>query len=178
MTPSRSSRNSLDHPGKEDDWRSVYEQMLPRVYYFFCYRVGDDCLAEDLTATTFEKAWRGRKRYRKDRAGFSSWLFGIARHVAADYFRLRKEDLPLDAVVEKASDPPVEEAVQRASDFERLSVLLLRLADQERELISLKYGADLTNRQIAHFVGLSETNVGTILYRTVNKLRSEWEAEG
>jgi RNA polymerase sigma-70 factor (ECF subfamily) len=42
----------------------------------------------------------------------------------------------------------------------------------------MKYGAELTNRKIAELTGLSETNVGTILYRVVRKLRAQWEEEG
>ncbi len=68
-----------------------------------------------------------------------------------------------------------EDTFQQNADFARLSVLLARLADRERELVALKYGAGLTNRVIAHLSGLTESNVGVILYRTIQTLRSEWE---
>lgn len=53
--------------------------------------------------------------------------------------------------------------------------LLLQLEERERELVALKYGAGLTNRDIARLTGLSESNVGVILHRTVRSLRQEWE---
>ena len=65
---------------------------------------------------------------------------------------------------------PVSEA-----DFERLSVLLTQLEERDRELVALRYGAGLTNRAIARLTGLTESNVGVILHRTLNKLRVEWE---
>ena len=71
-------------PAREVDWEAAYQADLPRIYNFFRYRVGDDHVAEDLTAATFEKAWRNRHRYRYDLAAFSTWLFSIARHSAAD----------------------------------------------------------------------------------------------
>jgi len=77
----------LISPAQEVDWAVVYQAELPRLYNFFRYRVGDDRVAEDLTAETFEKAWRNRRRYRHDLSAFSTWLFTIAKHVAADYFR-------------------------------------------------------------------------------------------
>lgn len=46
------------------DFETVYQTELPRIYNFFRYRVGDDQIAEDLTAETFEKAWKHRERYR------------------------------------------------------------------------------------------------------------------
>ena len=71
----------------------------------------------------------------------------------------------------------MEEMVQRQDDLARLGALLARLPGRERELVSLKYGAGLTNRSIARLTGLSESNVGTILYRVVRRLRAQWETE-
>jgi len=75
---------------EEVDWESVYAEALPRVYNFFRYRVGDETLAEELTAAVFEKAWRARDRYRRDLSTFSTWLLTIARHLATDYFRKKR----------------------------------------------------------------------------------------
>ena len=61
------------------------------------------------------------------------------------------------------------------SDALRLAKLVGRLADQENDLVALKYGADMTNREIARVTGLSESNVGTILHRTVGRLREAWD---
>ena len=60
-------------------------------------------------------------------------------------------------------------------DLARLRKMLAMLPSREQDLIGLKYGSGLTNRAIANLTGLSETNVGTILYRVVNHLREHWE---
>ena len=169
--------DKLLSPAREVDWEAVYREELPRVYNFFLYRTGDERLAEDLTAETFEKAWRNRGRYRRDLAAFSTWLFTIARHAAVDAFRKPRPEVPLDAVSDLAGEETVEGSVQQRADFERLSILLARLPDRERELVALKYGAGLTNRTIARLSGLSESNVGTILHRVTQGLRLAWEAE-
>ena len=59
----------------EIDWAAIYEELLPRVYHYFCLRMGDRLEAEDLTAATFERAWRDRERYRTDLGTFTNWLF-------------------------------------------------------------------------------------------------------
>ena len=64
----------------EIDWEAVYMAEMPRIFNYFWYRMGDATIAEDLTATTFEKAWRARARYRSKRAAFSTWLYAIARN--------------------------------------------------------------------------------------------------
>lgn len=162
---------------QEVDWEAAYQVDLPRIYNFFRYRVGDDRVAEDLTAETFEKAWRNRHRYKHDLAAFSTWLFTIAKHVVADYFRKPHPEISLDAAIHASDDEPMETLIQQRSDFERLSILLSGLTDRDRELVALKYGAGLTNRTIAHLNRMSESNVGTILHRVMQQLRITWEQE-
>ena len=163
-------------PAEESlDFEALYQQELPRVYNFFRFRVGDSGLAEDLTAETFEKAWRSRDRYRKDLAAFSTWLFTIARRVLIDAMRKKHRVVSLDALADLPANENTENGFYQRADFARLSILLSQLADRDRELVALRYGAGLTNRAIAHLTGLSESNVGVLLHRAIQKLRSEWE---
>jgi RNA polymerase sigma-70 factor, ECF subfamily len=157
-----------------EDWDALYAEQLPRIYNFFRYRVGDGPEAEDLTSTTFEKAWRARHRYRRDLGAFTTWLFTIARNVATDHFRGRRPHEPLEAARHVPDGRTPEELAIERSDAGQLVVLLAGLPDRERELIALKYGADLTNGAIARLTGLTESNVGTILHRTVKVLRGRW----
>jgi RNA polymerase sigma-70 factor (ECF subfamily) len=161
-------------PARETDWDAIYEEQLPRVHNFFRYRVGDRTVAEDLTSITFEKAWRARHRYRRDVAGFTTWLLAIARNVAIDHYRARRVHAPLEAAIHTPGGAAPEDLAERRSDVERLARLLEGLPDRERELIALKYGAGLTNRAIAKAVHLTESNVGTLLHRTVLALRAGW----
>jgi RNA polymerase sigma-70 factor (ECF subfamily) len=116
---------------EELDWDAVYADQAPRVYNYFRFRLGREADVEDLTARTFERAWRSRAQYRRDLAGFSTWLFKIAQNVRIDFLKShRGQHLPIDAAV--------------------------------------------NNRLIAQLTGLSESNVGTILHRVVQTLRSRW----
>jgi len=161
-------------PARESDWDALYAAHLPRIYNYFRYRIGDGPDAEDLTATTFEKAWRHRARYRRDLGAFTTWLYAIARNVAVDHWRRRRDTAPLEEAEAVAGGRTPEEAAALRSDFARLETLMALLPERERELLSLKYGADMTNRAIAKLTGLSETNVGTILHRTIRQLRAAW----
>jgi RNA polymerase sigma-70 factor, ECF subfamily len=156
------------------DWEAVYAEQLPRVYNYFRYRVGNEAVAEDLTSRTFEKAWRERHRYRRDFAGVATWLLRIARNTAIDHLRTLHEHEPLEEAAEAPADGTPEEEAMIRSNFARLTALVSALPERDRELLALKYGAGATNRAIADVTGLSESNVGTILYRTVQKLRTEW----
>jgi RNA polymerase sigma-70 factor (ECF subfamily) len=162
----------------EIDWNDVYRAELPRVFNYFRYRVGNTATAEDLTSTTFEKAWRARQRYRRERAAVGTWLLSIARNVATDHFRARRVDVSLEDAPALSRDASMDEDIQRHADQRRLAALLATLPERERELLALKFGADETNRAIARLTGLSESNVGTILSRTVAALRNRWDAGG
>lgn len=157
------------------DFEAFYRQQMPKIYNFFRYRFGDDALAEDLTAATFEKAWRKRAQYRRDLSARSTWLFTIARRIAIDYYRQDKVEVALDEANELVEPETLEEHTSRAEDLAHLNALLIGLESRERELIALKYGAGLTNRAIADLTALSESNVAVILYRVVRSLREKWE---
>lgn len=156
------------------DWDALYEAELPRVYNFLRYRVRDDALAEDLTAAAFEKAWRNRNQYQPKRAVFSTWLFTIANNVARDHFRQKRPLTDID-MVEVADTQLTEQIIQQKQEYAHLEKLLAMLPEREQEIISLKFGAELNNRQIARIMDLSSLNIGVILFRTLRKLRAEWE---
>jgi RNA polymerase sigma-70 factor (ECF subfamily) len=157
------------------DWQRHYDELLPKVFHFFWYKVGDRSLAEDLAATTFEKAWKTRDRFSEDLGKFDFWIFGIARNVIATHFRAQKISISLEESYLSSPPDQVEKEAENADRVKQLQKILISLDPRERDLISYKYGAELTNRQIAQLTGLSESNVGVILHRAVVKLRSEWK---
>ena len=166
---------SMDALSSEDlDWDALYADLAPRVFNYFRYRLGRESDVEDLTARTFEKAWRARTNYRRDLAGFSTWLFKIAQNVGTDYVNTWRGHLPLEAAGDVTTGETPASHAERHSDLARLAALTATLPARERELIALKYGASLNNRLIAELTGLSESNVGTLLHRLVKTLRAQW----
>jgi RNA polymerase sigma-70 factor, ECF subfamily len=159
---------------KELDWNAVYADQLPRIYNYFRFRLGPGHDVEELTARTFEKAWRARAQYRRDLAGFSTWLFAIARHVVTDHLRSDAVRIRTATLADPVDSTTPEDKAMHSSDMARLAMLSAELPDRHKELIALKYGAALNNRMIAEITGLSESNVGTTLQRIVAKLRSQW----
>jgi RNA polymerase sigma-70 factor (ECF subfamily) len=158
----------------EPDWNAVFTQELPRVYNYFRYRLNNHADVQELTSRTFEKAWRARRRYRRERAAFSTWLLRIAHNVAIDHLRLARDYTQLESVEDLVTECGPEGEHENASDIARLRALIPTLPARERELLALKYGAGATNREIAGVTGLSESNIGTILHRTVQMLRAQW----
>lgn len=163
-------------PSEDINWDSVVNDELPRLYNYFRYRLGDETVAEELTSVVLEKAWTKRHRYRKDRAAFSTWLFAIAQKEVLMYLRKRRVTLPI-SMAEAVTGDTTEDMVQHTQDIRQLSYLLTNLPEREREILALKYGADLNNREIAVVMELSESNVGTILNRVLQRLHGQWKVQ-
>ena len=162
---------------------SLYEQYLPRVFQYVNYRVGEVTTAEDLTSDIFNKALTNYTKYDSGKAAFSTWIFSIARNTIIDYYRRRSRERKLRGEVQSKDvtfSKSAEEEASRSEDVRKLHDCLARLTPNERELVSLKFSSEMTNREISRITGLSESNVGTILCRAVRKLRDEfsgWQNE-
>jgi RNA polymerase sigma-70 factor (ECF subfamily) len=162
---------------------ALYEEHMAYVFRYINYRIGNRNEAEDLTSIVFEKALAAFHRYDSNKAAPQTWLLAIARNTVTDHLRKssKRKNMPLDnAVGVESLDPSPPEETERREEYQRLQFCLAALPQREQEIISLKFGAELNNRQIASVIGLSENNVGTILFRAICKLRNcfkDWSNE-
>ena len=145
------------------------------MYNYVRYRCGDALIADDLTALTFEKALTRLADFDPDRGPFGAWLFTIARNMVNNYLRSEKGRawLPLESCDEHPDQAasPEENVIQGEAQAELLDALS-RLSDRDRDLLSLKFAACLTNRRIAEMTGLTDTHVGVIIYRAIHRLKA------
>lgn len=159
---------------------ALYQIYFRRVYQFALYRCQDTAAAEDLTSAVFHAALERVQHYDHRRAPFGAWLFGIARNIASRQYRAnQRRSAPLEVVEEQVHVEAVslERQVMQREQSAKLLALLQRLNEREQDMISLKFGAQLTNRQIAGMAGLSESSVGVTVYRALRKLRRAMEQE-
>lgn len=157
------------------DFAAAYDEHVWEVFGFLGYRVRDRHLAEELTQQTFEKALRAWPRFDPDRAPLGAWLIAIARNVLIDH-RRREGTIPRTRPDEVPEVDWGTESLQASLGMSPdLASALESLDEQQRELIALRFGADLTARQVADVTGLSLANVQQILSRSLRKLRAQLE---
>jgi len=164
-------------PNTAGAFARLYEENFTKVYRYISYQIGDTAIVEDLTSTVFEKALTKFQSYDPRKANFLTWVISIARNTVTDHYRMNKKELNMKIENIKSgdiSDPSPDEAMIRAEDIKRLKGCIARLSKQEQEIISLKFGGEMTNRQIAKTTGLSESNVAVVIFRTVRKLREQY----
>lgn len=156
---------------QDHEFERLYAAEAQGLFAFLAYRTGDRALAEDLLADAFERALRARRRFDRRRGSEKTWLYAIALNVLRDHARraaaegraLERAGAPDEAV----DDPRMESLGER----EALQVALATLAPEEREAISLRYGAELTVPEIARVLGEPLTTVEGRVYRGLRKLR-------
>ncbi|MDX9956279.1 MAG: sigma-70 family RNA polymerase sigma factor [Anaerolineae bacterium] len=156
------------------DFAAFYDATLPQVYRYVAYRVADTATAEDLTSAIFENALRAWNRRRKPEA-LMPWIFRIARNTVFSHYRQngRHEALPLEAAEAlpgDAGDP--EQRRLEAEQRRRARQALHTLNRREQDLIALKFGSGMTNRELAPLLGLSESNVAVLLHRALRKVQA------
>jgi RNA polymerase sigma-70 factor (ECF subfamily) len=155
------------------DFTEIYDEHLERVYGFIAYRVASRADAEDLTQKTFERALSHWTEYDRSRGSVTTWLLSIARNAVIDNYRAgsHRATVGLDEVAESQL-PSVGGPEVGIGVTPELGTALAALGDRERELIALRFGADLNGPQIARVTGLTLSNVQQILSRAMRKLRA------
>jgi RNA polymerase sigma-70 factor (ECF subfamily) len=139
--------------------------LIDRVYAYAAYRLGPGPDADDVTSETFERALRYRSSFDERRGDPGAWLIGIARRCIAD--AVLRDESPTDDVPERAISGHEDTSPRRLE----LRTAVARLQERERELVALRYGADLTARQIGELLGLRTNAVEVALHRALARLR-------
>jgi RNA polymerase sigma-70 factor (ECF subfamily) len=141
--------------------------LIRRVYGYAAYRLGDGADAEDATSDAFERALRYRSSFDPSRGNATAWLIGIARRTVDDILAKRSK---------LVAEPTEIAAVEQDSALKLDLAQALRQLDQrDRELVSLRYGADLTARQIGEQLEMRTNAVEVALHRALARLRTYLE---
>lgn len=162
-----------------DTFEDVYDTYFNRILNYVRCRTGSEENACDVTARIFERVFRNLHRYDAAKASLAPWLFSIASNELKKFYREQsrhkwllfgeEQNVPADS----ASSP--EDSILKQETYEQLFQALSCLKAREKNIVSLKFGGQLTNKEIAKVLGLSESNVGVLLYRSIQKLRKKLE---
>jgi RNA polymerase sigma-70 factor (ECF subfamily) len=144
------------------------DELIRRVYSYVAYRIGDGPEAEDVTSSTFERALRYRDSFDSAKGSAQAWVLGIARTCIADHFRTNAVSNA------EVHDVRAGESVESEA-LERLTVraAVARLGERDRELIALRYGADLKVREIAALLDERTNTIEVALHRALARLRAD-----
>lgn len=167
----------------------LHRRYVASIYRLVRRKLGDALLAEDIAQETFMKALRMMDRV-DDSFNFGGWVHTVARNLCFDELRRRQRDLRVDAGDDDDTDllaglpstargfDPVQ--VQESNELRRqVWAVAQRLPEKYRLVLTLRELQDLSYRQIARSLKMSESAVETLLYRARLRFKEEFiSAEG
>lgn len=152
--------------GDESAWETLFDLHYPRLYRFFRARLSSNEQAEDLASNVFLEAFRSIQKFQWQGKPFEAWLFGIARHQLASFYRSRRVELT-DADLER--EPAVRD------EFVAIEIrdLLEALPRDYQTALELRFIVGLSGVEAAEVMGKSHTGYRSLLLRAVKAFRAE-----
>lgn len=161
-----------DDAAGSTDPLAVPAEAIRRLYAYVAYRIGPGADAEDVVSDTIERAIRFRRSFDPAKGSPAAWLVGIAAREIADHVRRRaRQDM-------YGLEPPegyVDDLAARSALHLDLVRGLGALDARDRELIALRYGADLPSKEIAELLRTSPNAVDVGLHRALARIRAVYE---
>ena len=170
--------SSLIRAAKQDPraFSELYLLYVERVFKYLFSRLGNVHEAEDITAQTFLAAFESFDRFHLN-GQFAPWLFSIARNKAIGHYRRHQKIASVN--VDEMLDVPVEfeplRAVIQSEQTAALSKLIEALPEEERELLRLRFLAEMSFPEIAKLLHRNPEAVKKSIYRLLARLHSQLE---
>ncbi|MDK2981419.1 MAG: hypothetical protein PWQ55_1766 [Chloroflexota bacterium] len=160
--------------GNKEAFGRLYDLYAGRIFSYLLVRTGERAAAMDMMETVFLKAWENLPDFGANGRGmnFRAWLYRMAHNAMVDYHRTRKDEPGLDVLIEQpARLPHALELVEEAETREFILGWLEKLDGAARQVLILRFYAEMSPKEIAQVLDLSEGNVRVIQYRALRRMR-------
>lgn len=162
----------------DDDIERLFAEHAKRLYAFLTYRTGDPTTSEEIVGDTFERVIRSRRRFDRRKGSEQSWIYTIALNLLTDHQRRAgAEQRALDGVGHAGDAADPDDRLAGFADRDELFAALDRLEPGVREVLALRYGADLRLKDIAKLTGRPLSTVHERLQRGLRRLQAELERD-
>jgi RNA polymerase sigma-70 factor, ECF subfamily len=148
-----------DHAAFEE----LYRRYARPVYGLALRRLRDRGQAEDAVQETFTSIWRSASSYRPERGPGAPWLYTVARNAIVDRFRGHARGAVALVPDNPGTESGPEERVETGWVAWQVHRAFGELPESERAVLELAYWGDLSQSQIAEFLGIP---LGTVKTRT------------
>ena len=157
---------------KESILASLYDECYDKIAHYIFVHIGNRMEAEDLTGEVFLRALDSLDSYEERGVSMQAWLFKIAHNLFVDHLRKRekRKTVPIDSIEIPDRENP-EQAVEVRLQFEKVSEALQQLTPAQREVISLRFFAELTSAEAGKILGKSSGAVREMQRSAIKALR-------
>ncbi len=157
--------------GDRDAFAQLYEANVDRIYRYLLARLTEPADAEDVTTEVFMQAMRSLPSYKPKGTPLIAWLFRIAHNQAVNYMkkRTRRKEAPLTET-SASYDSPEEEALEKVR-LEQVVGAMEVLTDLQRQVLNLRFAADLSIAEVAKVMDRKEGAVKFLQFSALRALR-------
>jgi RNA polymerase sigma-70 factor (ECF subfamily) len=158
----------------------LYEMHFDKIYRFIFKKLGGhEEIAGDLAQLTFMKAMANIAKYEDRGVPFSAWLFRIALNEVNMHFRKQKNNYSVEINDRQLIGLLDEEGEQAfsAADMEQLVEIINNLEEEQVELIEMRFFQEMSFKEIADILEISEANAKMRVYRLLEKIKLKWKKE-
>ncbi len=165
--------------GDRDAFGEIYDSMLDPVYRYLYWNLGSREEAEDVAQEVFLKCLANIGSYDERKGTFKAWVFRIAHNLMVDHHRRkgRRSEGPLPPEAEDGL-PAAGEELEKKERASALQEMLHELPAGQRQVIAMKYFAELGNAEVAKALGRSEGAVNALQHRALRRLGKALEERG
>jgi RNA polymerase sigma-70 factor (ECF subfamily) len=165
--------------GDRDAFGDIYGTLLDPVFKYLYWNTGSREEAEDLAEEVFTRCLISIKSYNPKRGPFRAWVFRIAHNLVVDYHR-RRSRRPQEEIREGVENgsPSAQERLEEKEKASALREILQELPTMQRQVIIMKYFAEMGNREVSMALGRSEGAVNAIQHRALRNLGKKLEERG
>jgi RNA polymerase sigma-70 factor, ECF subfamily len=153
----------------------LFDGNYTRVFSYLRVRLGSEQDAEDLAQEAFLRMHTALPRYEQRGVPFRSWLLQIAANLVNDFYRKRgtspRTSSLNDAFVEAEGEPDPALAVEIQFSLDEVGAAMVHLTELEREVVRLRYAAELSITETARHLGKTENNIKQLTHKALIKLR-------
>jgi RNA polymerase sigma-70 factor (ECF subfamily) len=160
----------------------LYERYFDRIYRYVYIKIGDATEAEDLTEQVFLKMIESIDKFEWQGTTFAAWLYRIAHNLIIDAHRrhARRPQVPLepvgDTMPSERDDP--HQLAERSDLRDHLLVCMDQLTDLQAQVITLKFGAGLSNLEVAAILDRTEGAVKALQHSALHNLQKLLSSRG
>lgn len=158
--------------------KQLYLKYHKEIYLYLFSLCRNPDTAQDLTQETFLKALLSLQDHHTN---MRAWLYMVARNLFFNQQRKEKRSVPLEPLEETLLDENAAEELNQLIRDERSRLLyqaLQHLGEQKREILTLQYYGNLSQKQIAILLKLSPENVRVLAHRGKREIKQYMEENG
>ena len=174
----RTTKESLLRRAQKQDreaWSTIYDQFYPRVYAFLMTRLHDSMLAEDLASDVFVNALKAISTYEERGLELTAWLFRIAHNRLIDHYRRSaiRQSTSLDEYEQGEATTGFPSTNPDGIDPDKIDIenALRTLADDQRQVVHLRFVEGLTSSEVAAVLSKSLASVKILQHRALKALK-------